>query len=310
MRETELSIIIVNHNAKNYLKNCIDSILKSLKDVKYEIIVVDNASIDGSAAMMRQLFPQVKIIAASKNLGFARANNVGIKMAMGENILLLNNDMIVIDKAINVLLEFLSKHKGVGVVTGKLSEENGKIQYNCRSFPLTPFDALFGRASLLSKLFPWNPITRRNILSGANKNIASSVDWVSGACMLVRREVFDQVGLLDEAFFMYWEDADFCMRARAAGWEVWFCPGAEFIHFTGRGGGKRSLRLKLFTMFQMHRSAFWYFRKHYYKSFFHPMAAIAYLGMIFLITAKVIMEMINHLFFKITKPFMKSTANA
>jgi GT2 family glycosyltransferase len=310
VNEKDLSIVIVNHNAKNYLKNSVESIIKNLTGVRYEIIVIDNASVDGSAAMMRQFFPQAKTISAPRNLGFARANNLGIKEATGKYILLLNNDMVVIDGAINKLLEFINSNSKIGIATGKLIEENGKVQRNCRSFPITPFDAIFGRASLLSKLFPWNPITRRNTLSDINKSAPSAVDWVSGACMLVRREVFEKVGLLDEAFFMYWEDADLCVRTEAAGWEVRFNPDAEFIHFTGRGGGKRSLKLKLFTMYQMHRSAYWYFRKHYYKTLIHPMAAVAYLGMVFLITGKVGIEIISHIFLKITKPFINGGANA
>ena len=151
MNEKDLSIVIVNNNAKNYLKNSVESIIKNLTGVRYEIIVIDNASVDGSAAMMRQFFPQAKTISAPRNLGFARANNLGIKEATGKYILLLNNDMVVIDGAINKLLEFINSNSKIGIATGKLIEENGKVQRNCRSFPITPFDAIFGRASQIGR---------------------------------------------------------------------------------------------------------------------------------------------------------------
>jgi GT2 family glycosyltransferase len=143
-------------------------------------------------------------------------------------------------------------------------------------------------------LFPNNPITKRNTLSDWDYNSPRQVDWVSGAAMMVRSEVLEQVGLLDENFFMYWEDTDFCKRARDAGWEVWFTPEAEIIHYTGQGGGERSLWLKLFTLYQMHRSAYYFFLKHYYKNPFHPMAILTFMGMLTLIGAKSIIEIMKY----------------
>jgi GT2 family glycosyltransferase len=292
----DLSIILVNYNSKAYLASCLSSIKQLSNSLSLETIVVDNASTDGSQEMIVSSYPKVSLIKNSSNLGFGKANNLGIQLAKGKYILLLNNDTTLKNDALTILVQFLDKNQKAGIVTSKLYESSGKIQKNCRSFPVTPFDTMFGRASLLSKLFPNNPITRKNTMSTWDYKTPRQVDWVSGAAMMVKREVFDRIGLLDENIFMYWEDTDFCKRAKDAGWEIWFTPEAEIIHYTGLGGGRRSLWLKLFTIYHMHWSAYYYFRKHYYKNIFHPMAILCLIGMITLISFKATAAIISSLF--------------
>lgn len=282
----DLSICLVNHNAKEITMDCIGSIYDKTNKLSFEIILVDNNSSDDTLVSIRNSYPEVKIIKNKKNLGFAKANNQAIKDAQGKYIFLLNNDTVLKNNALRLMFECMEKDAKLGLLTCKLFEEDGRIQNNCRSFPLTPFDTFFGRASLFSKLFPDNAITKRNILSNWDYNSAREVDWVSGAAMMIRRNVFEHEELLDENFYMYWEDADISKRIKSAGWKIMFIPDAQIIHFTGKGGGNRSLSLRLWTLYQMHRSAHYYFLKHYYKSPFHPMAIFTYIGMLILVIFK------------------------
>lgn len=296
MAKKKISIIIVNHNSEKYLLDCVGSIVKYGNPAQMEIIVVDNGSAVSGLGALKARFNDVIIIENKNNIGFASANNMAIRRASGEYLLLLNNDTLVFSDVIGALAEFANKYAKGGIIAPRIYEADGKtVQKNCRSFPQTPFDTMFGRASLLSKIFPNNPITKKTTLSEWDYNSPRQVDWVSGAAMMIRREVFDQIGLLDENFFMYWEDTDLCKRARDAGWEVWFTPAAEIIHFTGKGGGERPLGLRLYTMYQMHRSAYYYFRKHFYKNPFHPMAILTFAGMVVLIGLKSVIEISKRL---------------
>lgn len=295
MNNVKLSICLVNHNANVVTQNCIKSIIDKTTDNSFEIIVADNASNDGSVFEIKKRFPSVILINNGNNRGFAIANNQAIKIASGDFIVLLNNDTALKNDALDKMVDFMNSNPHVGIVTCKLFEADGKtIQRNCRSFPLTPFDTFFARASLLSKLFPDNPITKRNILSGHKFDSKHKVDWVSGAAMMIRKEVIKQIGLLDEKYFMYWEDTDYCKRAAKAGWEIWYIPDGEIIHYTGHGGGRRTFRTQFNTIVQMHRSAYYYFLKYHYKKRSHPMAIFTFTGMIILILVKTIFESIKY----------------
>lgn len=292
----ELSIIIVNYNSKDYLINCLSSIFKHTNEPAFEVTVIDNASSDESVNLVKNSFPQVKLIKNKINIGFAAANNQAIKVAAGKYIILLNNDTVLKNDALDKMVDFMDKNPNVGVLTCKLFDADGKtVQRNCRAFP-TPWGTMFGRASLFTRLFPNNPFSKKNLLADWDYNSVKEVDWVSGAALMVRREVIDQVGLLDENFYMYWEDTDWCKRIRDAGWKIYFIPDAEIIHFTGRGGGTRSLSLSNFTIYQMHRSAYYYFRKHYLKSWLNPMTLITFLGFIILTGLKIAYNSIKMLF--------------
>ncbi|OGB88340.1 hypothetical protein A3J44_03955 [candidate division WOR-1 bacterium RIFCSPHIGHO2_02_FULL_45_12] len=244
--------------------------------------------------MLLRKFPVVKLIENEQNKGFAYANNQAIKLASGKYVMLLNNDTILKNDALDKMVAYLEENPQVGVVTCKLFEADGiTIQRNCRTFP-TPWGTMFGRASLLTRLFPKNPLSTINLLSDWNYNSVREIDWASGAALIVRRSVIDQVGLLDDKnFFIYWEDTDWCKRIHDAGWKIVFVPDAEIIHLTGSGGGKRSLFLSNLMIYQMHRSAYNYFRKHHLKSWLNPMTFITFCGFITLTTLKILLNSIK-----------------
>ena len=292
MRTNKVSICIVNFNALDQTLACVKSIESLSIEISREIILVDNASSGSSVDALRQEFPKIRFIINSRNLGFASANNQAMGIAAGEYFLLLNNDTVLKNDAIGAMAAFLAAHPKAGAVTCKLFDADGStIQKNCRSFP-GPMGTMFGRASLLTKVFPNNPWSSKNLLSNWDYDSPRQVDWVSGAAIMIRREVFTRVGGLDDkTFFMYWEDTDWCKRIRDAGWEIWFTPDGQIIHYSGQGGGRRSLWMRLFTMYHMHRSAYLYFRKNYYPNPLHPMAIFLFLGMVSLIAIKTPLEL-------------------
>ena len=290
MADMLLSVCIVNHNAKTLTLNCLRSIAEQTK-IAHEVILVDNASSDNVVSEVEKSFPRTLIIANKINNGFALANNQAMKIARGKYIILLNNDTLLLNDALGIMVKFFEQDPTIGALTCKLFEADGEtIQRNCRSFP-TVLGTMFGRSSLLTRLFPGNPFSAKNILSDWKYNSKCEIDWVSGAAIMVRREVVDRVGMLDDkTLYMYWEDTDWCKRIRGAGWQIWFVPEGRIVHYSGQGGGKRSLLLKLYTMLQMHRSAYYYFRKHYYHIFFHPMAILTLIGMMSMISVKTLIE--------------------
>lgn len=292
----KLSVILVNHNAKALTLDCIDSIIKKTS-VNYEIILVDNASSDQTVEAVKRAYPQVKVIANATNVGFASANNQGMKIAGGDYVILLNNDTRLKNDALSVMTRFMDATPDAGALTCKLYDADGTtVQRNCRSFP-TPFGSLFGRASLMTRLFPNNPLSSGNLLSNWDYNSVRKVDWVSGAAIMARRSVLDKVGLLDnKTFYMYWEDTDWCKRIHDAGWNIYFTPEGEIIHYCGQGGTRlKSLRHNLKMIFHMHYSAYKYFRKYYNKSRWQPMTWLTYLGMLSLVAVKSLGETAKYL---------------
>ncbi|OGC04112.1 hypothetical protein A2276_05810 [candidate division WOR-1 bacterium RIFOXYA12_FULL_43_27] len=289
-----LSICLINHNSQELTTNCLRSIYDKTKLLSFEIILVDNNSTDGSRESIKKAFSQVKIIANKQNKGFAYANNQAIRMAVGKYVILLNNDTILKNDALDKMVAFMEANPKVGALTCKLYDADGKtIQRNCRTFP-TPWGTMFGRASLLTKLFPNNPWSSKNLLSNWNYDSIREIDWASGAALMVRKSVIDQVGMLDDKnFFIYWEDTDWCKRIHDAGWKICFIPEAEIIHFTGKGGGKRGLFLSNLMIYQMHKSAYNYFRKHYLKSWLNPMTTVTFFGFIVLTSLKIILNSIK-----------------
>lgn len=289
-----LSILLVNYNAQILTRNCIRSVLDKTQKTSFEIILVDNNSAQDVAGYIVNEFPDVKIIKNKQNNGFACANNQALQSASGKYIILLNNDTLLKNDALDKMVAFLDNNPKVGALTCKLFNADEKtIQRNCRTFP-TPMGTMFGRASLLTKLFPNNPWSSRNLLTDWDYNSVREIDWASGAALMVRRSVIDQVGLLDDKnFFIYWEDTDCCKRIHDAGWKICFIPDAEIIHLTGQGGGKRNLFLANYMIYQMHKSAYNYFRKHYLKSNFNPMTIVVFCGFIILTSLKILWNSIK-----------------
>ena len=227
-----VSIIIVNYNVKDYLANCLNSIQNSNYGGHVEIIVIDNSSYDGSAAMVRERFPAVRLIENDSNKGFANGVNSGLKAATGDFILLLNPDTVIEEKTISVLTDYMNSHSEVGICGPKILNADGSLQLACkRSFPM-PWVAL-PKLLGLSRLFPRGKWTGRYNLTYLDPDQHHSVEAVSGSFMILRREVLEAVGELDERFFMFGEDLDYCYRTIQAGYEIHYVPDTQIIHYKG-----------------------------------------------------------------------------
>ncbi len=255
---SQLDIIIVNYNSTHYLLKCLDSIQHHLqKQIKADIHVIDNASTE-NADVAAEAFPDVKMHKNRQNVGFARAVNQCIAETGAPYILILNPDTMVEKSFFDEMIDFMEKNPHVAVTGPRIMEADGMIQGSARAFP-TPLTALFGRNTLLSRMFPNNPLTARNVLTGQNHmTCARAVDWVSGACMMVRRKAVCEVGMLDGGFFMYWEDADWCKRMAMRGWRTVYFPGAVIVHYVGGSCKNGDVRL----LMEFHKSAYRYFCKH------------------------------------------------
>ena len=264
----DLSLVILNYNTREHLRACLASVLTEGSTrvaggaVDAEIIVVDNASNDGSADMVASEFPWVTLVRAPRNGGFAYGNNLALRQARGAAIMLLNPDTALSRGAIAGLLTRLDEHPEAGLVGPKLLRPDGSMHLACRrSFP-TP-DVAFYRLSGLGKAFPRSPRFGRYNLTYRDMDEPMVVDAVCGACLVVRREVVDAIGLLDERFFMYGEDLDFCLRAKRAGWVVRYEPGVVVQHQHGAASRKRALR----TTFHFFRAMDLFYKKHYVNSY-------------------------------------------
>jgi len=242
----DISVIIVNYNVREFLRQSLLSLRKALQNLAAEIFVVDNASNDGSVEMVRQEFPEVELIANRDNVGFAAANNQALRQAHGRFVVLLNPDTIVQEDTFTAIQAFFAQQPATGMVGCKVLNPDGTLQLACRrSFP-TPWIA-FTRLSGLSRLFPKNRRFGRYNLTYLPENETTEVEAISGSFMAVRREALAQVGLLDEEFFLYGEDLDWCFRMRAAGWKIHYFPGTQIIHFKGESAKQSDLdNLRLF----------------------------------------------------------------
>ena len=228
----KLSVIIVNYNVRQFLENSLASIGRALEGIEGEVFVVDNASDDGSADMVRAKFPSVRLVENRENLGFARANNIALRLTGGEFILLINPDTVVQEDTFRVMLRFFSEVPDAGIAGCRILNPDGSFQLPCRrSFP-TPwvaFTKIFG----LAALFPKSRLFGSYNLTYLSEDETYSVDAVSGSFMMVRREAYAKVGGLDESFFMYGEDLDWCYRFGIAGFRVYYVHTTKIIHFKG-----------------------------------------------------------------------------
>lgn len=259
MYSTQISIIIVNYNTSDLLINCINSIYENAGSINFETIVIDNNSTDDSVARVRKLLPQIKIIVNDQNVGFAKANNQAIKKSVGEVILLLNSDTVILDKAIDKSYQFLRDYPDAGIVSCKLLNPDRSLQPSCRSFPSVL--NYFSESFFLYKLLPHSRIFGKPYMTFFKYDEIKKVDVVMGAFMMIRRNVFNDIGFLDEDFFMYSEETDFCLRAHRQGWGIYFYPDAEIIHLGG--GSSAQLPTKMFL--ELHKSQMRFCYKH------HPM---------------------------------------
>lgn len=254
----DLSVIIVSYNTKLLTLDCLQSVFASETEYAYQVILVDNASRDGSAEAARENFPQVLIIENPDNVGFAKANNQAITLAAGRYVLLLNSDTVVQPDTFQKMIAYMDGHSHTGAAGCKVILPDGSLDKACkRGFP-TPsasFYYLFG----LSRLFPANPRFNRYHLGHLDPDMKHSVDCLVGAFMVVRMETIRQVGRLDEAFFMYGEDVDWCYRIKQAGWDIDYYPATCIVHVKGASSRRKPLKI----IYEFHRAMWLYHRKHY-----------------------------------------------
>ncbi len=240
----DLSVIIVNWNAREYLMKCLRSLPDGLGSLDAEVIVVDNASSDGSARAVTERFPGVKVLEQSENLGFARANNIGIRESTGRYVCLVNSDVVLLDGCLEELLKFLEARPRAALAGPRVLNQDESLQPTCRRFP-----SLGG--SLLSAigLDGWNYFAHER---------SERVEALSGCILMARRKAIDEIGILDERFFFYAEDKDWCKRFHDAGYENWYCTEAEAVHYGGSSSALAPVRFYI----EMQKANLKYWEKH------------------------------------------------
>lgn len=251
---TNISVIIVNWNTRQLLADCLDSLIKTAEGLNLEYIVVDNGSSDGSQAMLQEQYPQVRLLANQQNVGFGRANNQGIDVARGRYALLFNSDALATPGFLQRMVALADANPKVGMVGAQLLNQDGSFQASFTRFPTLWREFLIlsglGRR-LYGYYFPsYGPEEAKG---------AQPVDYVEGACMLVRMDAYRQAGGFDPAFFMYAEEVDWCYRFQKAGWDIWYDPGAKVIHLGGGSSGSRRASREA----DLYQGRVRFFRKHY-----------------------------------------------
>jgi N-acetylglucosaminyl-diphospho-decaprenol L-rhamnosyltransferase len=251
--DSRWSVVIVNYLAYEPLANCLDSL--ALFIAPANVVVVDHQTQPQSLERLATRFPAVRIIPIAGNPGFAAGVNRGVRETTGEYVLLLNPDCIVASDP-RPLASWMSAHPKTAVCGAIVREADGSVQASARRFPGV-FTGLAGRTTWLTRVWPDNPWTMRNLVRDVPAD-PIEVDWVSGACMMVRREAFAAIGGMDEQFFLYWEDADLCKRLNEAGWKTYYNPAVSVTHMTGRS----SQHAREASLVAFHQSAYRYYRKH------------------------------------------------
>ncbi len=263
----KLSIIIVNYNTSYDLKECLNSLLQN-RTPDSEIIVVDNASTDNSVEMVKKHFSEIILVEAPENLGFSKANNLGSKKAQGDFLVFLNPDMILTEASFEKMLRYLESHPDVGLIGPRLIYENGDFQLSTGSFHKILSQCKMSR--LVRKVE--NPTFREKLAS--QFETSKEVNWVTGACLMLRRSLFEQINGFDDELFMFFEDVDLCKRVYEAGLRVVYFPETEIIHQRGMTYGRRLQRVST----QYRQSQRYYYRKH--NGFFSNLGLLIYLKLL------------------------------
>ncbi|MBM3278510.1 MAG: glycosyltransferase family 2 protein [Candidatus Handelsmanbacteria bacterium] len=246
-----LSVVIVNWNTRQLLRDCLEAVLADPASGQWEVWVVDNASADGSPQMVREDFPQVKLLVSPQNLGFSRGNNLALERAEGEYLLLLNSDTRVEPGALGGLVDFMATHPRIGAAGPMLLNADGSLQLSCGVAPSLRSEIV--HKLLLHRLFPFFK------LAGWDHRSPRAVGWVSGACLLVRRQALEEVGPLDPAIYMCCEDLEWCLRLTKRGWQVYYYPFSRVVHLEGQSIGKNLGEMLVVSQ----QSLFYLFQKHF-----------------------------------------------
>jgi len=277
----DLGVCIVTRSSKEVILDCLDALYKQTQGLDMDVVVVDNDSRDGTVDAVRLHFPDVKLILNHENLGYSKAVNQGLRVLDAKFYVLLNPDATILDRALIRLIGFMGENPQAGICVPKVMNSDGTIQLQCRRGEARPGE-VFAYFLGLANRFPNDTRFTGYLLNHIDNEKVNEVKAVSGSCMMIRREVVDQIGYLDELYFAYQEDTDYCFQARKAGWKVYYVPTAQVIHLGGRGGSGVN---PYFGIYQWHRSYFLYYRKNLAKDYpfwFHPfyyLAMLAKLGL-------------------------------
>lgn len=245
--QPELSILIVSYNVREDIARCLASLPSTVDDIRYEVMVIDNASSDDSASYIRANHPQVELVENQNNIGFAAAVNQGLGMTSSDFVLLLNPDTAVRPGTIECMLGFMQDHAACGICGARLLNTDGSPQESDRAFP-TPFN-LVAESLFLKKLFS----------ASRQYPAPREVDAVVGACLMARRTMIEEIGPMDERFFLYSEEVDWCLRAKQKGWRVFMIPDAQVVHGLGRSSADQPGT----SFVELYRSRALYMRKHF-----------------------------------------------
>ncbi len=263
----DLSVVIVTYNSRVPVERCLASLERHPARGAVETIVVDNASADGTAETVRERFPGVRVVANAENRGYSCGVNQGIRLSTGRLILILNPDIVVGEGSIDRLSSFMDEHPDAGIAGSKLVYPDGSLQYSARSFYTV--SALLYRRTVLGKLFPRAKPLRDHLLMDDPHDASREVDWIIGACMLVRREALERVGEMDERFFLYFEDLDWCYRMKQHGWKVFYVPDSVMVHTYERSSARSVFRkpflihlLSLLRYYEKWNRVFYFFRRN------------------------------------------------
>jgi GT2 family glycosyltransferase len=276
-----LSVIITTYNTRQVLADCLQSVYQNPPSDPFEVIVVDDASVDGTSGMVRDCFPEARLLVNESNLNYARSNNKGLELARGQFVFLLNSDTIVLPHAFDRMLAFLKTHPEAGAVGCRLVNEDGTIQWTVKTLP-NAGAALFGARSFISRIFPDNRYTRKHLLQ-ISRDMTTPFDigegYVSGAAVMMLRKAVDAAGLLDTRFAFYHVDADHCKRIIDAGYRCYYLPEAVIIHLEHKGGSTADLRARFRSLWMFEVLSFNYYRKHIQRSAWSPMQIVVALGL-------------------------------
>ncbi len=253
----DLSVVVLNWNTCGELRDCLRSIFGQPHRCALEIVVADNASSDDSRKMVKHEFPLAKLVAHPRNLGFSGGNNIAARDTTGRYLLFLNSDTVVTEGAFDALIAFADTRPKAAIVGPKLINEDGSLQYSCRHFP--NLGTGFFRNTPLGRLFPKNRFSQDYLMTDWDHASPRVVDWVSGAALLIRSQVYAEIGGWDEGYFFYCEDVDICKRASNLGHEVVYYPESVIMHIIGRASDKVPTRMT----YEFHRSMYRFYRLHY-----------------------------------------------
>ena len=251
-----------------------NSLFSSSTRYSYEVVITDNGSSDGSQEMLVAEFPRVQVIRNDTNLGYTRPMNQALQAGVGRYLMQLNPDTLLHAGLIDTLVDYMDASPQVGICTPKVLNSDGTLQKQCRRSAARPWDAISYILGL-SRLFPRSRFFGRYLMEYLPDDQIAEVEAVSGSCMLICRAVIEQIGYLDEQFFAYQEDAEFCFRARKAGWKIFFVPQAQITHYGGQGGSRV---VPYRGIYAWHRSFYLYYRKHLAREYFFLINGLVYLG--------------------------------